>query len=98
MIFKIVLVVKNLPASTGDIRDVGSILGLGRSAGEGMVTHSSIVAWKIPMDRGAWWVTAHGVAESAATEATERAHKQKAQVRVSFFSAIFTWKSTFHVI
>ena len=54
MIFKIVLVVKNLPASTGDIRDVGSILGLGRSAGEGMVTHSSIVAWRIPMDRGAW--------------------------------------------
>ena len=29
---------------------------------EGMVTHSSILAWRIPMDRGAWWVTIHGVA------------------------------------
>ena len=29
------LAVKNLPASTGDIRDVGSIPGLGRSPGEG---------------------------------------------------------------
>ena len=31
---------------------------------EGMVTHSSILAWKIPMDKGAWWATIHGVAKS----------------------------------
>ena len=31
---------------------------------EGMVTHSSILAWRIPMDRGAWWATVHGVAKS----------------------------------
>ena len=31
---------------------------------EGMETHSSILAWGIPMDRGAWWATVHGVAES----------------------------------
>ena len=43
-----VLVVKNLPVSAGDIRDVGSILGLGRSLEEGMVTHSSILVWRIP--------------------------------------------------
>ena len=36
------LVVKNLPASEGDIRDVGS------APGEGMTTHSSILAGKIP--------------------------------------------------
>ena len=29
-----------------------------------MVTHSSILAWRIPMDRGAWWATVHGVAKS----------------------------------
>ena len=29
-----------------------------------MATHSSILAWKIPMDRGAWWATVHGVARS----------------------------------
>ena len=30
---------------------------------EGMATHSSILAWRIPMDRGAWWATVHGVAK-----------------------------------
>ena len=30
----------------------------------GMATHSSIFAWRIPMDRGAWWATVHGVAKS----------------------------------
>ena len=28
---------------------------------EGMATHSSILAWRIPMDRGAWRATVHGV-------------------------------------
>ena len=31
---------------------------------ESMATHSSILAWKIPMDRGAWRATAHGVAKN----------------------------------
>ena len=31
---------------------------------EGMATHSTILAWRIPMDRGAWWATVHGVAKS----------------------------------
>ena len=31
---------------------------------EGMATHSSIFAWRIPMDRGAWWATVHGVTKS----------------------------------
>ena len=31
---------------------------------KGMATHSSILAWKNSMDRGAWWATVHGVAKS----------------------------------
>ena len=31
---------------------------------EGMATHSSILAWRIPMDRGAWRATVHRVARS----------------------------------
>jgi len=31
---------------------------------EDMATHSSILAWRIPVDRGAWWATVHGVAKS----------------------------------
>ena len=37
--------------------DVGSVLGLGRSLGGGHGTHSSIFAWRIPIDREAWWAT-----------------------------------------
>ena len=29
---------------------------------EEMATHSSILAWRIPMDRGAWWATVHRIA------------------------------------
>ena len=31
---------------------------------EEIATHSSILAWRIPMDRGAWWATIHGVEKS----------------------------------
>ena len=33
-----------------------------------MTTHSSILAWRIPMDRGAWWATVLRVAESDTTD------------------------------
>ena len=35
---------------------------------EGTATHSGILAWRIPMDRGPWQAMAHGVAESDTTE------------------------------
>ena len=41
------IVVKNPPASPGDARDAGLILGSGRSLEKEMATHSSILAWKI---------------------------------------------------
>ena len=31
---------------------------------EGMAIHSSILSWRIPMDRGAWWATVYGVTKS----------------------------------
>ena len=42
------VVVKYLLANVEDMRDSGSIPGLGRSPGGGMATHSSILAWRIP--------------------------------------------------
>ena len=56
--------VKNLPANAGDVRDVVLIPGLGKSPGEGIATHSRILALENPMDRGAWWATVHGIAKS----------------------------------
>ena len=43
---QVVLVVKNPPVNSGDIRDVGSTPGWEDSLKEGMATHSSILAWK----------------------------------------------------
>ena len=42
--------------------DLGSILGWEDSLEEGMTTQSSILARRMPMDRGAWQTTIHGVA------------------------------------
>ena len=39
-------------------------LGWEGSLEEGMATHSSILAWRIPMDRGAWWATVHGLTKN----------------------------------
>ena len=39
---------KNVPANVGDIRDGGSIPGREDPLEEGMATHSSILAWRIP--------------------------------------------------
>ena len=44
--------------------NLGSIPGQERSLEEGMAAHSNIPAWRIPMDRRAWWATFHGVAKS----------------------------------
>ena len=56
--------VKNLPVSTGDTRDVGLIRGLGRYPGEGNGNPVQYSCLENSMDRGAWQATVHGVAKS----------------------------------
>ena len=53
--------VKNLPATW---ETWVWFLGWEDLLEKGMTTHSSILAWRIPMDRGAWWTIVHGVAKS----------------------------------
>ena len=53
--------VKNLPAMQGT--QVQS-LGQEDPLEEGMATNSSILAWRIPLDRAAWWATVHRVTKS----------------------------------
>ena len=54
-------VVKNPTASAGDIRNVGSIPGLGRCPGEGNGSPLQYSCLENSKDRGAWWATVHGV-------------------------------------
>ena len=53
--------VKNLPALW---ETWVQFLGWEDTLEEGMATHSSILAWRIPMDRGAWQATVHEVTKS----------------------------------
>ena len=55
---------KNPPVNTGDIRDVGSIPGSGRSPGAGPGNPLQYSCLKNPMDRGAWQAPVHRVAKS----------------------------------
>ena len=50
--------------SVCNVEDLGSIPESERSPGEGRGNHSSILAWRIPMDKGAWWATVVGVEKS----------------------------------
>ena len=54
--------VKNPPANAGDIRDMGSIPGLGRSPGGGNGNPLQYSCLENPMDRGVWWTMVHIVA------------------------------------
>ena len=65
------LVVKNLHANAGDIRDVGSIPELGRSPGGGHGNPLQYSCLENPMDRGAWRATAHRVAKSQTQPTTK---------------------------
>ena len=50
--------------SAHSVGDLSLIPGLEDPLEEGMATHSSILVWRISMDRGAWRTTVHGVAKS----------------------------------
>ena len=55
------LVAKNPPANAGDVRDMGSIPGLGRSPGEVNGNLLQYSCLENPMDRGVWWATVIGL-------------------------------------
>ena len=56
--------VKNMPANGGDIRDVGSIAGSGRSPGGGNGNPLQYSCLENPMDKGAWWAMVYRVTKS----------------------------------
>ena len=63
-------VVKNPPGNAGEAGDLGSISGSRRSLGGGNGTPLLYSCWEDPVNRGAWWATVHGVAESDIVNST----------------------------
>ena len=55
---------------------------------EGMTTHSSILAWRIPKDRGAWWATVHGVTKSWTRLSTAQHHPYNLSLLIASFVEI----------
>ena len=69
---------------------------------EGMATHSSILTWRIPMDREAWRFTVHGVAKSC-PRLSDRAHsicnsllKESASMQTALGIEFSNWLHSFH--
>ena len=56
--------VKNVPANSGDVREQGSITGLGKSPGVGHSKPLQYYCLENPVDRGAWQAMIHRVAKS----------------------------------
>ena len=85
---QVALVVRNPPANEGDIRDMGSIPGSGRSPEGGHSTHSSILAWRIP------WTEELGGLQSIASQSQTQLkwlsmHAQQISTKKLFHSLQF---------
>ena len=62
-----------------------------------MATHSSVLAWRIPMDRVAWWAIVHGVEKSQ----TQLSDKAQHSINITVSSILFlgeTWQFSFHLV
>ena len=83
-------VAKNLPANSGDARDLGLNLGLGRSTGEGNGIPHQYSCLENPMDRGAWCATVHAVTELDVIELTHN----RTRLGIILLSLQITWKTS----
>ena len=61
---------------------------------EGMATHSSILAWRIPTDRGAWWATVHGVAKSRTWLRDSAYNAFSVSMSLLFIDSTYEWDYT----
>jgi len=78
----VVLVVKNPPANARDVRDAGSIPGLGRSPGEGHDNPLQYSCLENLVDRGAWRATVYKVAKSWTWQKRLNMHPRQPRIAV----------------
>ena len=69
------------------------MVGVG-NADKAMAPHSSTLAWKIPMDGGAWWAAVHGVAKSQTrlSDFTFTFHFPVLEKEMATYSSVLAWK------
>ena len=79
--------IKNLPANTGDVRDRGSIPGLGRSPRKGQRTHSNILGWRIP------WTEEPGLLQSIGSQ---RAGLDWSHLALTWHPYLLIWQEILH--
>ena len=91
--FQVVLVVKNLPASAGNVRGGGSIRGWGRSPGGRHGNPLQYSCLESPMDRGAWRATVQGVAKSLTLQKQLSTHA-RTHGPISMTINVFSTQST----
>ena len=85
-------VVKNLPAMQ-ETRVLS--LSWEDPLKEGIATYSSMLAWRIPMDRGAWWAVVHGVARSRTrlNDFTFTFHFHTLEKEMATHSSVLAWRT-----
>ena len=82
-----VLVVKNPPTNAGDIRDMGSIPGSGRSPGGGHDNPFQYSYLENPINRVSWWAPVHSVTQS--TTRLKRLSTHREEVPITLLQPIF---------
>jgi len=75
---------KEFASTEGDAGEVGLIPGSGRSPREGNGNPLQCSCLENPRDRGAWWVTAHGVAKSHTRLKRPRMHTQRTNIEPTY--------------
>ena len=92
---QVVLLVKNPPANAGDIRDVGLVLGSGRSPGGRHGNPLQYSCLENPIDRGTWWATVHRAIKSQTW--LKRLNTAQHNLLNMGLSAFFSWQTgSFH--
>ena len=88
LLFSQVVLVNNMPANAGDIRDALSIPGSGKSPGKGHGNPLQYFYLENPVDRGDWHASVHGVAKIGHDLVTEQKNKNNIQVNKLLY---FSW-------
>ena len=87
--------VKNLPADAGSARDVGSVLGWGRSPGIGNGNPIQYSCLENSMDSEAWWATVRGVQRGRHDEHTCKPNMLSCSIRQNLIHKQFPLPAVF---